>query len=167
MMYAQMQKGVGIMATAPAVAAREGRRILGLTTMLAEDYISGKQYEDSICYTFWFIDIHRDGMEAEIHYINSENTPTVRLSSMISADFDNLMMAGRCISTDRQTNSAIRVKASCMAMGQAVGAAAAISAQKRILPASLDVDELKRTLSDSGAIVPGICDGLDFVLPEF
>lgn len=167
MMYAQMQKGVGIMATAPAVAAREGRRILGLTTMLAEDYISGKQYADSICYTFWFIDIHRDGMAAEIHYINSENTPTVRLSSMISADFDNLMMAGRCISTDRQTNSAIRVKASCMAMGQAVGAAAAISVQKRIFPASLDVDELKRTLSDSGAIVPGICDGLDFVLPKY
>lgn len=165
MLYCEMQKGKQIMAAAPAVAAREGRRIKGLSTMTQEDYMEGKQYPDSVCYTFWFIDIHREGKAAEIQYFKSENTPSIRLSAMISYDFDNLMMAGRCISTDRQTNSAIRVKASCMAMGQAAGSAAALSALDNTLPGLIPIGKVKQTLEDQGAIVPGKCEGKDFLLP--
>ena len=52
-----------------------------------------------------------------------------------------------------------------MAMGQAVGAAAAMSVREGVLPSHLNIDTLKRTLSQSGAIVPGISDGRDFVMP--
>jgi len=83
---------------------------------------------------------------------------------MISSEFDNLAFAGRCISTDRQTNSAIRVKASCMAMGQAIGTASSMAVKKDINLADVPIDELKYTLSCQGAIVPGISDGNDFVL---
>ena len=133
--------------------------------MKAEDYISGKQYPDSVCYTFWFIDIHRDGAPSDIHYIKHEHTPSVRYTSMVSSEFSNLMMAGRCISTDRETNSAIRVKASCMAMGQVVGTAAALAIRANTAAADVSIDELKETLAASGAIVPGLCDGKPFVLP--
>ena len=132
--------------------------------MKVEAYFSGKQYDDSVCYTFWFVDIHRKGMASEIHYIKHENTPSVRLSSMISSEFDNLVMAGRCISTDRQTNSAIRVKASCMAMGQAIGTASAVAVQNKIKIKDISVNDLKTKLSLQGAIVPGISDGEEFVL---
>ena len=133
--------------------------------MAVEDYFSGKQYEDSVCYTFWFVDIHRDGAPAEIHYIKHENTPSVRLSAMISCELSNLMMAGRCISTDRPTNSAIRVKASCMAMGEAVGTAAALAIKGHQIAADISIDALKEQLSAQGAIVPGICDGKPFSSP--
>lgn len=164
LLYNDMLGGKLIMGSAPAVAPREGRRIKGISTMKVEDYFTGKQYEDSVCYTFWFVDIHRKGMASEIHYIKHENTPSVRLSSMISSEFDNLAMAGRCISTDRQTNSAIRVKASCMAMGQAIGTASAVAVQNKIKIKDISVNDLKTKLSLQGAIVPGISDGEEYVL---
>ncbi len=164
LLYDTMLKGKLIMGSAPAVAPREGRRIKGISTMTVDDYLSGKHYDDSICYTYWFVDIHKDGEPSEIVYIKHENTPTVRLSAMISDEFDNLMMAGRCISSDRKTNSAIRVKATCMAMGEAIGTAAAIAIRNNIKTADISIDELKRTLSEGGAIVPGISDGEEFVL---
>jgi hypothetical protein len=164
LLYDAMMNGDRIMGSAPAVAPREGRRIKGISTMNIDDYFSGKQYEDSICYTFWFVDIHKDGEPSEIVYLRHENTPSVRLSAMISAEFDNLMMAGRCISSDRKTNSAIRVKASCMAMGEAIGTAAAFAIENNVKPKDISIDGLKRKLSRNGAIVPGICDGEEFVL---
>jgi hypothetical protein len=164
LLYNEMMNGRLIMGSAPGVAPREGRRIKGLSIMNVEDYFSGKQYDDSVCYTFWFVDIHREGMASEIHYIKHEHTPSIRLSSMISSEFDNLAMAGRCISTDRQTNSAIRVKASCMAMGQAIGTASAIAVKNNTVIKDISIDELKMILSDQGAIVPGISDGKEFDL---
>lgn len=155
MIYSQMRAGEKIMAVAPAVAPREGRRIAGLTELSAEDYCAGKVFPDSVCYSFWFVDIHREGQAAFIQYITHGNTPTVRLSNMISKDLSNLMMAGRCISSDRETNSALRVKASCMAMGQAAGTAAALAVREGILPKEVDVQELLTVLDRNGAIIPG------------
>ena len=154
MLFEQMKNGRRIMATAPAVAPREGRRIVGLSVMNAEDYCSGKVFEDSVCYSFWFVDIHRDGEPSYIRYITHGNTPTIRLSSLISRDVSNLMMAGRCVSSDRETNAALRVKASCMAMGQAVGTAAALAVRTVKLPKDVAAAAVKRELAENGAVVP-------------
>lgn len=155
MIFEQMKNGDKIMAVAPAVAPREGRRIAGLSEMNVDDYCSGKIFVDSVCYSFWFVDIHKDNEPAYIKYITHDKTPTVRLSSMISKDFSNLMMAGRCISTDRETNSAIRVKASCMAMGQAAATAAAIAIEDGMDVKNISLKKLKKVLDEKGAIIPG------------
>ena len=163
MMYAGMQEeGQRIMAVAPAVAPREGRRIAGLSVMNAEDYCDGVIFEDSVCYSHWFVDIHRDGQPAYIRYLRSEKTPTIRLSALISKDLSNLMMAGRCVSSDRETNSALRVKASCMAMGQAAGTAAALAIREKKEIAALPAAQVKASLDAQGAIVPGLRDGMEF-----
>lgn len=155
MIFEQMKRGDRIMAVAPAVAPREGRRIKGITEMNVEDYYNGKVFEDSVCYSYWFVDIHREGQAAYIKYITHDKTPTIRLSAMISKDIDNLMMAGRCVSSDRETNSSLRVKASCMAMGQAVGTAAAIAVREGMDAAQVPVDMVKQALDENGAIIPG------------
>ena len=144
----------GIMASAPMVAQREGRRIKGITSMNVDDFVAGKVFEDSICYSFWFVDIHRENEPALIKYITSGVTPTIRYTSMLPKGFENLITAGRCVSSDRETNSALRVKASCMAMGQAAGTAAALSAIENISPTKIDIKALKQRLKDSGAVVP-------------
>ena len=95
MIFEQMKRGDRIMAVAPAVAPREGRRIKGITEMNLEDYYNGQVFEDSVCYSYWFVDIHREGQAAYIKYITHDKTPTIRLSAMISKDLSNLMMAGR------------------------------------------------------------------------
>ena len=155
MIFEQMKRGDRIMAVAPAVAPREGRRIVGRSVMNVDDYYNGKIFEDSVCYSYWFVDIHREGQAAYIKYITHDKTPTIRLSSMISNDIDNLMMAGRCVSSDRETNSSLRVKASCMAMGQAVGTVAAIAAQDGVDAAQVSAEKVKRALDENGAIIPG------------
>ncbi len=155
MIFEQMKRGDRIMAVAPAVAPREGRRIKGITEMNVEDYYNGQVFEDSVCYSYWFVDIHREGQAAYIKYITHDKTPTIRLSAMISKDIDNLMMAGRCVSSDRETNSSLRVKASCMAMGQAVGTAAAIAVREGMDAAQVPVDMVKQALDENGAIIPG------------
>ena len=155
MIFEQMKRGDKIMAVAPAVAPREGRRIRGITEMNVDDYYNGKVFEDSVCYSYWFVDIHREGQAAYIKYITHDKTPTIRLSSMISGDVSNLMMAGRCVSSDRETNSSLRVKASCMAMGQAAGTAAAIAVRDGVDPGKVPADKVKQTLDQTGAIIPG------------
>lgn len=155
MIFDQMKAGSRIMATAPAVAPREGRRIAGLSEMKAADYCAGKVFEDSVCYSYWFVDIHREGQPAYIQYITHDKTPTIRLSAMISRDYENLMMAGRCVSSDRETNSALRVKASCMAMGQAAATAAAIAIRDNVPVSRVSLTALKQTLDQNGAIIPG------------
>ena len=155
MIFEQMKNGTRIMAVAPAVAPREGRRIVGRSVMNVDDYYNGKVFEDSVCYSYWFVDIHREGQAAYIKYITHDKTPTIRLSSMISKDIDNLMMAGRCVSSDRETNSSLRVKASCMAMGQAAGTAAAIAVREGVDAARVPADMVKQALDESGAIIPG------------
>ena len=156
MIFEQMRQGKQIMATAPAVAPREGRRIRGLSVIEEEDYCGGRIFEDSVCYSFWFVDIHRDQAPTYRRYITGGWTPTIRLSAMLSADLSNLMMAGRCISSDRGSNGALRVKASCMAMGQAAGTAAALALQRNTVPESLSAGEVREVLAQRGAIVPGL-----------
>ena len=151
------QGGERVMAVAPAVGQREGRRISGKAYMHSEEYIAGKVFDDSVCYSFWFVDIHRESAPACIRYITDGATPTVRLRAMMPQGFSNLLCAGRCVSSDRETNSALRVKGSCMAMGEAAGIAAAFTARMAVPDTdALDIEIVKRSLHHSGAIVPGL-----------
>ncbi len=146
---------VPMMACAPEVAPREGRRIKGRSVMTQQDYVSGKLYPDSVCYSFWYVDIHRDGCPTYHEYIVDGTTPAIRLSCMQVQGFSNLLTAGRCISADRGANSALRVKASCMAIGQAAGTAGALAAVNYGgLVAEVPINQVKEQLSAAGAIVP-------------
>lgn len=138
------------------VCARESRRIVCDTKITAKDYVSAVAYEDSICYSFYPIDLHRAGHESlENIFLEEDKVPSIPYFAMTVKGFDNLLVAGRCIWGDRLANSAFRVKASCMAMGQAAGAAAAIAAKKEIGIRDVPIEELKTTLRKNGAIVPG------------
>lgn len=64
------------------------------------------------------------------------------------------MVAGRCLSSDRLANSALRVQASSMAMGQAAAATAVIACQRNVSPADVPLDEVRNLLKSHGAIVP-------------
>lgn len=144
-----------VLSGAPESAARESRRILGDVIMTGDEYLNKFVYEDAVCYTYWFIDIHRDHQPAEIIYLRDEKTPTISLGAMRPKGLSNIYVAGRCVSSDRSNNSAIRVKASCMAMGQAAGAAAVLAVrQKKTDTRQVNVHDVRRFLKDEGAIVP-------------
>ena len=63
-------------------------------------------------------------------------------------------MAGRCVSSDRPANSALRVQASCMGMGQAAAATAVLAGKSGRTPAEVPMRDIRQLLEEHGAIVP-------------
>jgi hypothetical protein len=79
---------------------------------------------------------------------------TIPLRALIPRGSKNFLVAGRCISSDRMANSALRVHASCMGMVQAAGAAAALAIHQKTTPINMPIKDIKEMLLDYGAIVP-------------
>lgn len=146
-----------ILSGAPETAARESRRILGDVVMTGADYLNKRVYDDAVSYTYWFIDIHRENQSSEIVYLRDEKTPTISLGAMRPKGLKNIYVAGRCVSSDRANNSAIRVKASCMAMGQAAGAAVVQAVRQGTTDTRrVEACSVRRFLAEQGAIVPDV-----------
>lgn len=149
-------KGIDIVGCSPEVAMRETRRIMCDTYITVDDYVSARDYDDAICYSFYPIDLHRDG-DGGIYqvFLTDGQVPKIPLSALTPKGISNMLVAGRCASGDRLANSAYRVKASCMAMGQAAGAAAAVFVKGQHSDIrETDLNEIKAILKEQNAIVP-------------
>ena len=128
-------------------------RILGEVVITLEDYVSGRVFEDAICYAFYPVDLHtRQGVRPK--QLEKGVVPTIPLRALIPRESRSLMIAGRCVSSDRLANSGLRVQAPCMAMGQAAGAAAALAVQGRTTPGNVPPPALRQLLKRHAAIVP-------------
>lgn len=138
----------------PETAVRETFRIDGLYKITHEDYVSGKVFEDSLSYSFYPIDLHRDGQSIYQEFLKEDIVATIPLRSLIPKNSRNFLVAGRCLSSDRMANSALRVQASCMGMGQAAAAAAVLALKHKVTPADVPLPELKNMLREHGGIVP-------------
>ena len=136
-------------------AVRETYRIVGDMQITHEDYTSGRFFDDAVSYSFYPIDLHdRDGIKPRP--LSKGIVPTVPLRALIPKESRNLLVAGRSVSSDRLANSALRVQASSMAMGQAVGAAAALSVRLETTPREVPISDLRELLLSHGAVVPGV-----------
>lgn len=138
---------------AEETGVRETVRIVGEKTLTAEDYINGKHFDDSVCYAFYPIDLHvMNGINKK--FFEDNKVGEIPYGALIPKGAKRILCVGRCISSDTDANSAIRVQAPCMATGQAAGCAAAISAQKNISVKEVPFSLLCRNLEEIGAIVP-------------
>ncbi len=138
----------------PEAACRESYRILGETLITHDDYTSGRLFDDAVCYAFYPVDLHtRQGVKPKP--LAEGVVPSVPLRALAPKGSRNLLAAGRSVSSDRLANSGLRVQASCMAMGQAAGATAALAAKRGTTPLAVSLSEIRRELRDHGAIVPG------------
>lgn len=127
-------KHAKLVGMSPEVGIRETYRVLGEYVITQDDYVSGRVLEDSLCYAFFPIDLHNKRTGVHPAHLKEGKVAMVLLRALIPKGSKNLLVAGRCISCDRQANSALRVQATCMATGQAAGEAAAFAAQKDAHP---------------------------------
>nr|WP_295933999.1 FAD-dependent oxidoreductase [uncultured Dyadobacter sp.] len=134
---------------------RETYRIDGLYKITHEDYVTGKLFDDAVSYSYYPIDVHDENGVVPDH-LKEGVVPTVPLRALIPRNSKNFLVAGRSVSSDRLANSALRVQASCMGMGQAAGAAAALACQLNKTPSELPFATLKQLIAEHGGIVPGI-----------
>ena len=142
-------------AMAPETGVRESYRIVGESTVTVADYIAGTVYPDAVCYAFYPVDVHTSA-GVEPAPLREGVVPTVPLGALIPKGSRHLVAAGRCVSSDRLANSALRVQAPCMAMGQAAGAVASLAAELGVTPSGVTIAALQSRLRAHGAIVPDI-----------
>jgi 2-polyprenyl-6-methoxyphenol hydroxylase-like FAD-dependent oxidoreductase len=117
----------------------ESRRALGLYVLRRED--ADRTFEDAIALTGNWT---KYGMLYAIPY-----------RSLLVREFDNLLVAGRCISADHRAHHATKEIPPCMATGQAAGTAAALAVGSGVAPRALEVSALQARLREDGAILDG------------
>ncbi len=119
-------KDVRIVASSDQIGLREGRRIRGLYTLTKEDIVNGAKFDDAVCRVTFPVDVH--AMDPGEEAFGSHGVRTkpydIPLRSLISADLDNLLMAGRCISGDFYAHASYRVIGNAIPMGEGAGKAA-------------------------------------------
>ncbi|MGN0195398.1 MAG: FAD-dependent oxidoreductase [Candidatus Cryptobacteroides sp.] len=131
---------------------RETRRIRGVHTISAEEYLGAFEYPDSISRGAHPIDIHKAG-GAEQNVTFLKEPAYVPYRSLIAPGFPNLLVAGRCLSADKIAFASLRVQASCMGTGQAAGIAAAQCAAAGTTVQDADTGKLRDTLRTFGAVI--------------
>lgn len=135
-------------------AVRETYRIDGHYKITETDYVTGKLFDDAVSYSYYPIDVHDENGVVPDH-LSEGVVPTIPLRALIPKKSTNFIVAGRCLSSDRLANSALRVQASCMGMGQAAGAAAALANMQDKTPLNVSIGELRDLIKEHGGIVPG------------
>ena len=135
-------------------AVRETYRIDGVYKISHQDYVQGKVFADAISHSFYPIDLHRDGKSIYQEYLKPEVVASIPLRALIPKQSRNFLVAGRSVSSDRLSNSALRVQASCMGMGQAAGAAAALASARKSTPLEIPVTDIQFLIEEHGGIIP-------------
>ncbi|MDF1815100.1 MAG: FAD-dependent oxidoreductase [Verrucomicrobiales bacterium] len=137
----------------PETGFRESYRIVGEIMITVNDYTSGRVFDDAVAYAFYPVDLHtKSGVKPKP--LKPGTVPTIPLRALVPKGSQNVIVAGRCVCSDRLANSGLRVQASCMAMGQAAGAAAALAAKTGSTPLQVPLASIHGVLRENAAIIP-------------
>ncbi len=139
---------------ASVLGVRESRHIVGEYKITVSDICKGTKFCDSIAVYGYGMDVHpRNESESGNFKIATADKYYIPYRSLIPKNSHNLIVAGRSISCESQAAGGLRCMPSCMAMGQAAGAAAAIAVKNALPVKNVDIKQLKELLRKKGAIV--------------
>jgi hypothetical protein len=136
-----------LVATATTIGVRETRRIAGLYTITEDDALTGRPQPDSIAVSSNPVPNYY-GKRRFLDHLGFE----IPYRSLVPADLDNVLLAGRCISACQPAFQSARSMAPNMAISQASGTAAAMCVDAGCRPADLDVAALQQRLENDGAV---------------
>lgn len=132
---------------------RETYHIVGLYQLTKDDVVTPKPFPDTIAKGGHVIDIHQTDSNDQTEFIVPKREYNVPLRSLVPVGSVNLITAGRSLSADGPGFGSVRIMATCMAMGQGAGTAAALHAQYGWSMSDMNLTELRRRLIEQGAIV--------------
>lgn len=134
------------------IGIRETRRIDGLYALQPDDVVEGRRFDDVIARSGYPIDIHDpSGKGVTAAWVKGDGAYDIPYRSLLPKQIDNLLCAGRCISTTHEALATTRLTPSCMATGQAAGTAAALAVQSGAAPREIDIKELQQRLLEGKA----------------
>ena len=137
---------------AAQIGIRETRRVMGEYVMTAEDIRTARKFDDCIARGSYPVDIHDPkGGGTQMESLKPGESYDIPYRSLVPNSIDNLLIAGRPISSTHEAHSAIRIMPICSAIGEAAGAAAALCVKQRTTPRGLAYADLRQALLAQGA----------------
>jgi hypothetical protein len=138
---------------APYAVARETFHALGEYVITRDDFINAVDFEDKVCNAFNYVDMHSQETGCEVTFLESDELlPKVPLRALIPKDSQRIIVAGRNVSANRVAFAGIRAQCTCMAMGQAMGAAAALAVQKGRSSRDINSQDITDLTVEHGAV---------------
>lgn len=134
--------------TGPWAGVRETRRLRGIRTLTIDAITGGERPADTVALGGYPVDIHDPDSNQLVYY----KVPPygIPYGCMLTDRVENLLVSGRAISATHEAMASSRVMAQCMALGQAAGTAAAMSALSETTPREIDVSALREALLKAG-----------------
>jgi glycine/D-amino acid oxidase-like deaminating enzyme len=136
----------------PTVGVRETRKLEAVRRILAQELTSGTKFEDGIvCCDNPIDDVMRtDAAMTHDAIVAQGDYYTIPFQSMVPQQIENLLFAGRLVCADPAAFASVRGMPQCMAMGEAVGTAAAIALAEGLPVQALDRARIVATLAAQG-----------------
>ncbi len=141
-----------LISIATEIGVRESRKLVGEYVLTADDLLSLTMFEDAVALGNYDIDIHNPaGTGTSIHYFKQGEYYSIPYRSLLPKEYDNLLVAGRCLSATHEAQAAVRVMPICACMGDAAGTAIAVAKQTNTNTHTLDVQLVREKLIANGA----------------
>ncbi len=124
---------------------RESRRFVGQYVLTETDLFASRPFADAIAFGGWPIDTHPpEGVDAPAEApCTQHHLPwlyDIPLRCCVASSLRNLFFAGRNLSATHLAFASTRVMATCAAVGQGVGTAAALALRAKVEPAAIGGD---------------------------
>jgi hypothetical protein len=132
---------------------RETYHIVGEYHLVKDDIVEAKPFPDTVAKGAHVIDIHEPDSIDQTTFVHPKRAYAIPLRCLIPIGSVNLVTAGRSLSADGPGFGSARVMATCMAMGQGAGTAAALCVRHGWAIGEVDPTVLHDTLTSQGAIV--------------
>lgn len=142
-----------LVALSAQIGVRETRRVYGDYRLTGDDVMSARQFEDQIGLSGAPLEDHHPGADTKWQYLPQGTAVGIPYRSLVVRDAQNVLMSGRCFSATHDAQASVRSMAQCMAMGQAAGTAAALSATANVEPRALPWPDLHTRLAADGAVL--------------
>lgn len=143
-----------LMMTASEIGVRESRMIVGDYVLSESDCRGFSIFDDAISACNYDIDIHSpEGSGTSHYYFPDGKWYTVPYRSLIPKNANNLLVAGRCISSDHGAQASYRIMPSVCCIGEAAGTAIGLAVKKACFVRNVDIAELQSTLKSNGAFI--------------
>lgn len=153
-----------LVGTGSLLGIRETRRIIGDYVLNLSDFNNRSIFVDEIGRYSYPVDIHASTPDEENYKVYANDFKEIRYQKgesygvpyriLTPVGLDNLLVAGRCVSTDRYMQGSIRVMPGCYITGQAAGVAASVSISNNTTTRGFDIRILQNELENLGGYLP-------------
>ena len=143
-----------LMMTASEIGIRESRKIIGEYILTESDCRSCVKFKDAIAACNYDIDIHNpEGTGTSHYYFPEGKYYTIPYRSLIPKGISNMLVAGRCISSDHGAQASYRIMPTVCCIGEAAGVAISMAAKGGKNVRDIDIEELQAILKRNGAFI--------------